>query len=81
MFPANRRPDEGKSFRSPGTKTRFARPNKMKARLQPIRPPNQSIGSPLRFYPLDRAARPGPRQIVKVLSWGVQRWIQPIRKA
>ncbi len=81
MFPANWRPDEGKSLRSPGTKTRFARPNRMKARLQPVRPPNQSIGRPFRFDSFDRAARPGPGQKVKVLSWGVQRWIKPIRKA
>lgn len=81
MFPANRRPDEWKSFRGPGTKTRFARPIRMKARLQPVRPLNQIMGRPLRFYSLNHTARPGPGQKVKVLSWGVQRWIQPIRRA
>ena len=80
MFPANRHPDEWKSFRGPGTNSRFARPIRMKARIQPVRPPNQILSSPLRFDALARAARPGRKQKVKVHSWGVQRWIQPIRK-
>jgi hypothetical protein len=83
MFPAIRPGDERKSFAAPGTKTRFTRPIRMKARLHVTRPPLYShdriILSPLRVeaFPCVRPRR--SRQNIRVISWGIQSWSKPVR--